>query len=376
MLNFLKKIRTFVRGYTMTNISNLFVSKNLKKYWINSNKNNFDSLMIKSMNKFLTSADYKKTSSHHKLAIIKILKIIEKSGNKESSKDFQFNNPNFHSEFSSQSISEVIDENSNNHEPFEDLFKIHPSLKLENSLKLNLINNLIYNKIKNKTIFQKIKNLSDETFIGTDNIFNLQNNLKITQEKLRTIIEFETIFPLIDRENFKIIEIGSGNGRTCDCIINNSNQVSKYVLVDIPPALPSAFQRLKKSVKNKRIIFGIDFNNKADFDKMIKNNDIILIFPNQIKFLEQKYFDLFIAIDCLHEMKKNTIKEYMKFAEYLSKMLYFKVHEKAHVPFSFDIFNVNKDESYFINSKWKLILKKKSLFPSNDWECAYKLDRE
>ena len=204
----------------------------------------------------------------------------------------------------------------------------------------------------------------------------MQNNLKITQEKLRTIIEFETILPLIEKENFKIIEIGTGNGRTCDCIISNSNLVSKYVLVDIPPALPSAFQRLKKSIKNKRIFFGIDIDNQADFDKIIKNNDIILIFPNQIKFLEKKYFDLFIAIDCFHEMKKNTLKEYMKVAEYLSKMLYFKVHEKAHVPFSFDIFNINKNESYFINSKWKLIIKKKSLFPSNDWECAYKLDKE
>ena len=64
----------------MTNVFNLFVSKNLKKYWINSDKNNFDDLLIKSMKRYLQSVDYKKTSVHHKLAIIKILKIIEKSG--------------------------------------------------------------------------------------------------------------------------------------------------------------------------------------------------------------------------------------------------------------------------------------------------------
>lgn len=374
MTNLLKNIRNFVNGYTMTNVFNLFISKNLKKYWIKSDKNNFDDLLIKSMEKYLNSVDYKKTSLHHKLAIIKILKIIEKYGNKESSKEFQFNNPNFHSEFSSQSISEIIDKNSNNNEPFEDLFKIHSSIKLEHSLKLNLINNLLYNKIKNKDIFKKVQNLSDETFIGSDNIFNLQNNLKISQEKLRTLIEFENILPLIEKDNFKIIEIGSGNGRTCDCIISNSDLISKYVLVDIPPALPSAFQRLKKSIKNKKIFFGIDINNQDDFDATLRNNDIILIFPNQIKFLEKKYFDLFIAIDCLHEMKKNTLKEYMKIAERISKKIYFKVHEKAHVPFSFDIFDINKKDNYYVNPKWKLIVKKKSLFPSNDWECAYNLD--
>ena len=92
----------------MTNVFNLFVSKNLKKYWINSDKNNFDDLLIKSMKRYLQSVDYKKTSVHHKLAIIKILKIIEESGNKESSSEFQFNNPNFHSDFSNDTISEII----------------------------------------------------------------------------------------------------------------------------------------------------------------------------------------------------------------------------------------------------------------------------
>ena len=133
-----------------------------------------------------------------------------------------------------------------------------------------------------------------------------------------------------------------------------------YVLVDIPPALPSAYQRLTKSLKNKNIYFGIDIKNQEDFDSALKNNDIILIFPNQIKFLKKKYFDLLIAIDCLHEMKKDTIKEYMAVAEHTSKKIYFKVHEKAHVPFSFDILNVNSKEDYFIDPNWSLIVKKKS----------------
>ena len=94
MTNLLKNIRNFVNGYTMTNVFNLFISKNLKKYWIKSDKNNFDDLLIKSMEKYLNSVDYKKTSLHHKLAIIKILKIIEKYGNKETNSSI--NNPNLY----------------------------------------------------------------------------------------------------------------------------------------------------------------------------------------------------------------------------------------------------------------------------------------
>ena len=200
MIELLKKIRKFIHGYTMSNVFNLLESKNLKKYWINSNKNNFNDLLIKSMEKYVFSIDYKKTSSHHKLAIIKILKLIESSGDKESSSDFQFNNPNFHSDFSDATISEIIEKNPNNEEPFKELFKIYPTIKVEHSLKLNLINNLLYNKIKNKKVFENIHNLSDETFVGSDNIFNTQNNLKITQEKLRTLLEFETILPLLEKK--------------------------------------------------------------------------------------------------------------------------------------------------------------------------------
>ena len=80
----------------------MFLSKDLKKYWKNSDKKNFDKNLIISMEKFLNSEDYRKTSTNHKFAIIKILKVIERFNNKESANDFQFNNPNFHSDFQLQ----------------------------------------------------------------------------------------------------------------------------------------------------------------------------------------------------------------------------------------------------------------------------------
>ena len=84
-------------------------------------------------------------------------------------------------------------------------------------------------------------------------------------------------------------------------------------------------------------------------------------------------FDLFIAIDCLHEMNKRTVQEYMNLADSSSNYLYFKVHKYAHVPFSLTILNVENLKSYFIRDHWKLIYKKKSYFPSHDYELAFKL---
>lgn len=357
----------------MGNIFNLFTSKNLKKYWINANKKNFDNDLVSSMEKFFLTDDYKKTSTNHKYAIIRILKIIENYGNKESIKDFQFNNPNFHSDFSSQTISELV-KNATNKEHFKDLFKLYPSLKIENSIKLNLINNLIYNKLKNRKIFESITKLSDETFIGHDQIFNEINGLKITQEKLRTLLEYENLETLIKSENQKLIEIGSGNGRMCECIMACNKNVDKYILADIPPALPFAYKRLKKAFKDKKIFYAIDIKDKNELKKIIQDNQIILIFPNQIKLIDQK-FDLFIAIDCLHEMKRNTIKEYINIASVISNKIYFKVHEYAHVPFSTDRLSVHNNIDYSIKPEWKLLFKKRSYFPSTDYELSYQIKK-
>ena len=54
----------------------------------------------------------------------------------------------------------------------------------------------------------------------TTKIYNEVGGLKITQEKLRTLIEYENIETLINQNNTKILEIGSGNGRMCECILS------------------------------------------------------------------------------------------------------------------------------------------------------------
>ncbi len=64
------------------------------------------------------------------------------------------------------------------------------------------------------------------------------------------------------------------------------------------------------------------------------NNDILFIFPHQLQFFEKKTFDIFIAIGCLCEMDKKTIKKYMNYVDTLSKYLYFEVWDNTKVPFS------------------------------------------
>ena len=111
-----------------------------------------------------------------------------------------------------------------------------------------------------------------------------------------------------------------------------------------------------------------------ELDKLIEQNDILFIFPHQIKYFNNEFFDISIAIDCLHEMDKKIIKKYMDLFNLKSKYLYYKVWEETYVPHCFNNYlNANSRKDYFIKPSWKQVLCKRSICPSNFMELAYKI---
>ena len=98
----------------------------------------------------------------------------------------------------------------------------------------------------------------------------------------------------------------------------------------------------------------------------------MFIFPHQIKFFPKKTFDISIAIDCLHEMDKRIIKDYMVNFEQVSKLLYFKVWEYAGLPYSFyHHYSVHKKKDYFIKDYWKEHFKERCIYPSKFFDLGY-----
>ena len=58
----------------------------------------------------------------------------------------------------------------------------------------------------------------------------------------------------------------------------------KYVICDIPLAIYVSFYRLKKRFNDsKKIFLAININNEEDLKKIISENDIVFIFPHQLK---------------------------------------------------------------------------------------------
>ena len=126
------------------------------------------------------------------------------------------------------------------------------------------------------------------------------DNIKLTHDKLNSLLDFEMIKNIpnfSEKNNKKILEIGAGSGRTSEVFIT-LNENLNYVICDIPIASVIAFQRLKKVFPNKKISMLYEINDKNKILEQIKQNDISFIFPHQMNLFEEKFFDVTLAIDC------------------------------------------------------------------------------
>ena len=200
------------------------------------------------------------------------------------------------------------------------------------------------------------------------------NGLEITQDNLNSLMEYEQIERLLGKLSVKknrFLEVGAGSGRTATIILS-INDNAKYVIADLPPAANVSLDNLKTSFPNKKITKVFELNNQDDLNIALEKNDILFVFPHQIKFFPKKTFDISIAIDCLHEMEKSVIKDYMVNFEHVSKLLYFKVWEHAGLPYAFyQHYSVHRKRDYLIKDSWKEHFKERCIYPSKFFELGY-----
>ena len=86
-----------------------------------------------------------------------------------------------------------------------------------------------------------------------------------------------------------------------------------------------------------------------------------------------------MAVDCMHEMDKDTIQYYFKSFNYITKNFYLSIWDKTDVPYSKSILKkknkLNYDSGdYKIPQNWKNIFKEKIVFPSNQLSLGFKIN--
>jgi putative sugar O-methyltransferase len=194
------------------------------------------------------------------------------------------------------------------------------------------------------------------------------------------LFDLEKINSFNNLENVnRLLEFGSGSGRLSECILTFYNKIN-YVICDIPPAIYIAFKRLKLAFPNKKISLLINNNSKESLEEGIKNNDISFIFPNQLKLLNNKLFDIVIAIDCFHEFDKKVLKLYFRLINNLTSNFYFSIWNRTK-NFYYKYDKIFKEierldfekGDYPIPKNWKNVFKKNLIFPSNQLGLGYNI---
>ena len=151
-----------------------------------------------------------------------------------------------------------------------------------------------------------------------------------------------------------------------------------YVVCDIPPALYISYKRLKLAFPEKKIKLIIDIDDPIMLEKEINSNDISFIFPHQLEKIKKKFFNLTLAIDCLHEMDKKTISYYFDIINNITENFYFTIWASTYLPYSKKFLKKlvrlsYESGDYNIPKNWSLISKEKVIFPSNFLSLAYKI---
>ena len=350
-------------------------SHNLKNFYKKLDKTNISADLKKTINYFLNSESYEWGSKFWRKMIIDQLRLISAKGIKYS-KDILDRNYfiwTHLNEHQIESACKLIEKNSINLNI--NMFKKYKNFSHEESINYNIILLILYENLKKRAVFKNLEKICKRN----KNYFKEKPSLKldtinVSQDDINSLFEYEKIENILfslknTKKNF--LEIGSGSGRTCQTILS-LNENAKYIIVDIPPALNISYTNINGLFPEKKLFLGLEINNENDFLKYYEKNDLIFIFPHQIKYIPDKFVDISIAINCLHEMEEKTVKKYMKYFEKKSHSLYFKVWENAGLPNSFyKYYSVHSKKDYFINGQWQEIFKERCIFPSNFYQLGY-----
>ena len=355
--------------------------KKFHKHWniLRKNKNpNLDQDLKFLTESFIRSKSYKFVSNFWHLLNIAAYDELSKNGLSKFGSTIAgsyFTFKVFEEEYIKESIDKIKNKNIN---LSADIFKIHNNFSYKESLNYNLICLILFYNIADKDIYKYLKNLQDKTYLGYDTPYISLNNLKITTDKLVSLLDFDKIDRAFNLNNIKsILEIGAGSGRTSEAILSIKNNIS-YVICDIPPAIYMSFKRLKLAYPDKAIEYLVDIQNKDELNKKIKKNNISFIYPHQMELISKDAFDLTIAIDCFHEMDKKTIAHYFKNINNFSKNFYFSIWGNSKGNYTKTLFKKTERLNYYkgdynIPKNWKINFEENLVFPANQLSLGFKI---
>lgn len=355
---------------------------NFKKYWGNLEKERINNDLSEIIDFYVNSESYKMSSRFWNILNMRNIDQINKHGIEKYSQTVSLNYFTY-TEFYDDRIKNIISKLKNINKDISkyDIFKKYEYLDHSQSINHNIILNLLYSYFKSFHNTELLKVFDGKDYLLSETPYIEIDNVKITQDRINSILEYLTIKEITKRftKNLNILEIGAGSGRTTEAILAfEKDKIGKYFVVDIPPALYLSYLRIKNNFPQKKIDIAKNISSIEEIRNFINKNDVIFLLPHQLSLLEKSGFkiQIFVAVDCLHEMDKKTIKYYMDYADRLCEFFYFKIWNTTHVAYAFNNYLSAEDEnSYQIKTHWERIFKNECIFPGNYFDFCFKIKK-
>ncbi|HOI72920.1 MAG TPA: putative sugar O-methyltransferase [Syntrophales bacterium] len=194
----------------------------------------------------------------------------------------------------------------------------------------------------------------------------------ISQDLANSVLEYDSVIRgLSDVKQVRsIIELGGGYGRTAYAFLSLLPSV-RYFMVDIPPALYIAERYLTRQFPDRKIFPYRSFKDFRDVDAEFREAQIAFLMPEQLDLLPDRSVDLFLAVDCLHEMRPEQIMRYYRTIDRIADCLYQKCWKKTKIPYD-DIALTEEDYPFFPN--WRNLFFRDCRVQSTYFEALFRID--
>ena len=180
----------------------------------------------------------------------------------------------------------------------------HQHIPLAEGFALNFLTRLIWAYAENVAPEQMAR-LSEPALGNPPNI--RKGGRLISQDIANSVLEFQSF---ADAAKGTVCELGGGYGRTA-FVTASLAPISKYIMVDISPALGVSQEYLGAVFPDKRHFPFRDFSSFEIIREEYEAADFVFLLPHQLALLPDNSVDLFLNISSLHEMRMDQIRHYL-----------------------------------------------------------------
>jgi putative sugar O-methyltransferase len=193
----------------------------------------------------------------------------------------------------------------------------------------------------------------------------------ITADLANSILEYYSMTPALNDGTIDtIMELGAGYGRNASIFLQKHPN-TRYIIVDIPPALYVSQSYLSHRFPDKKVFSFRSFHSFEEVQEEWEQSSICFLLPHQAKLVPKKSIDLFLNISSFQEMRLDQITYYFAEIDRLVRgYFYLKQWQVSHIPQE----NVTiRQSDYPVFPKWRTIYSRPCAVQTSFFEALYKI---